>query len=106
MCPEQTKCVEGQFCTYSRQAPYLKPMWYVYILLCKDGSLYTGSSNNPQKRFLHHKEGKGGKYTRSHKPIKLLYTEQHPDKSSALKRELQIKGWSRKKKIEILKLKV
>ena len=107
VCPEQTKCVEGQFYNCSRQQTLSKKlMWYVYILLCNDGSLYTGSSKNPQQRFLRHKQGKGGRYTRSHKPIKLLYTEQHPDKSSALKRELQIKGWSRKKKIKILKLKI
>ena len=81
-------------------------MWFVYILLCEDDSLYTGSSNNPQKRFSDHKNGKGGKYTRAHKPIKILYIEKLQDKSSALKRELQIKGWSREKKIRILKLEV
>jgi len=81
-------------------------MWYVYILLCKDGSFYTGTSNNPQQRFLDHKNGKGGKYTKTHKPIKILCTEKLPDKSAALKRELQIKGWSREKKIQTLKLKI
>lgn len=81
-------------------------MWFVYILLCSDGSLYTGFSNNPDIRFSDHKDGKGGRYTRSHKPIKLLYTEQLESKSAALKRESQIKGWSREKKIEILKLKI
>lgn len=79
-------------------------MWYVYVLLCKDGSLYTGTSNNPEQRFLDHKNGKGGKYTKTHKPIKILYAEKLPDKSAALKREGQIKGWSREKKIQILKL--
>ena len=81
-------------------------MWYVYILLCKDGSLYTGCSNNPQQRFLDHKNGKGGRYTRLHKPVKIVYLEQLPNKSMALKRELQIKGWSHNKKIKILKLKI
>lgn len=79
-------------------------MWYVYILLCENQSLYTGISNNPQQRFLDHKNGKGGRYTRLHKPVSSLYTEQLPDKSAALKRERQIKGWSRKKKIKTLKL--
>ena len=60
-------------------------MWFVYILLCSDGSLYTGISNNPDVRFSEHKNGKGGRYTRSHKPIKLLYTEQLESKSAALK---------------------
>lgn len=79
-------------------------MWFVYILLCADGSLYTGISNNPQQRFLDHKNGKGGRYTRLRKPLKMLYIEKLPSKSSALKRELQIKGWSREKKIRVLKL--
>lgn len=79
-------------------------MWFVYILLCEDGSFYTGYSNNPQKRFLDHKNGKGGRYTRSHKPIKIVYIEKLESKSSALKREDQIKGWSKAKKIKILDL--
>ena len=81
-------------------------MWFVYILLCSDGSLYIGSSNNPGVRFSDHKNGKGGRYTRSHKPLKLLYTERFESKSAALKRESQIKGWSKEKKIRILKLEI
>jgi len=79
-------------------------MWFVYILLCEDDSFYTGYSNNPQKRFSDHKNGKGGKYTRSHKPVKQIYLEKVTTKSEALKREWQIKGWSRSKKIKILNL--
>ncbi|OGH20576.1 MAG: hypothetical protein A3D74_01995 [Candidatus Levybacteria bacterium RIFCSPHIGHO2_02_FULL_37_13] len=81
-------------------------MYYVYILLCSDGSLYTGISNNPDTRFADHKSGKGGKYTRSHKPIRRIYLEELASKSQALKRETQIKGWSRQKKIDILRLKI
>ncbi|OGH19646.1 MAG: hypothetical protein A2868_04295 [Candidatus Levybacteria bacterium RIFCSPHIGHO2_01_FULL_40_15b] len=81
-------------------------MWYVYVLLCSDDSLYTGSSNNPDARFEDHKNGKGGRYTRSHKPIKLLYTEEIESKSVALKRESEIKSWSRAEKIRILRLKI
>lgn len=79
-------------------------MWFVYILLCEGGSLYTGISNNPQQRFLDHKNGKGGKYTRLHKPIKIVYLEQLSSKSEALKRELQIKSWTRTKKVRELDL--
>lgn len=79
-------------------------MWFTYILLCRDGSLYTGCTNNLQKRFSEHKNGKGGRYTRSHKPLKLIYREQFNTQSEALKREIQIKSWSRGKKIKILKL--
>jgi len=80
-------------------------MWFVYILICVDNSFYTGISNNPNQRFIDHKNGKGGRYTRSHKPIKIIYLEKLPNKSAALKRERQIKGWSRNKKIQILNLK-
>jgi len=77
-------------------------MWYVYILLCDGGSLYTGISNNPQQRFLDHKSGKGGKYSRLHKPIKIVYIEDVTDKSAALKREMEIKSWSREKKMRFV----
>lgn len=83
----------------------MKVMWFVYILLCEDKSLYTGVSNNLEKRFLEHKGGKGGRYTRSHKPIKMIYSEELPNQSDALKRERQIKGWPREKKIRIVNLK-
>lgn len=79
-------------------------MWFVYILLCEDRSLYTGYSNNVNQRFSDHKNGKGGHYTRSHKPIKLIYQESFDTQSEALKREAQIKNWNREKKIMILKL--
>lgn len=79
-------------------------MWFVYILLCKDKSLYTGISNNLQKRFLDHQNGKGGHYTSTHKPIRIIYTEKLLNKSAALKRERQIKGWPREKKIRRLGL--
>lgn len=79
-------------------------MWFVYILICRGGSLYTGIAKDPQKRFLEHKSGKGGAYTRSHKPIRIVYTERKRTKSSALKREAEIKRWPRKKKIRTLGL--
>lgn len=81
-------------------------MYYVYILLCSDNSLYTGSSNDPNKRFLAHKNGKGGAYTRSHKPIKIVHRETCQTKSEALKREAEIKSLPRSKKIKTLKLRI
>lgn len=77
-------------------------MWFVYILKCEDGSFYTGISNNPDRRFLEHKNKKGGHYTSSHKVIEIVYLEECKDKSIALKRERQIKGWSRKKKLLLI----
>lgn len=79
-------------------------MWFVYIILCQDSSLYTGSTNNLEKRFQDHQKGKGSKYTRSHKPLKVIYQEELDSKSTALKRELEIKSWNRDQKITRLKL--
>lgn len=78
--------------------------WFVYVLLCEDNSLYTGSTNNLEKRFETHKNGKGGKYTRSHKPVKLIHTENFKSKSEALRREIEIKSWTRQEKIQALNL--
>jgi len=78
-------------------------MWYVYILETKDGRLYTGTTNDIPHRMKEHKDGKGGRFTRSFRFKGLLYTEEHPDKSSALKREKQIQGWTRRKKLALIK---
>ena len=77
-------------------------MYFVYILKCLDGSLYTGSTNNIEKRFKSHLEGKGGKYTRSHKPVKIIYEEKFKTKSDALKREMEIKKLTKEKKIILI----
>lgn len=77
-------------------------MWCVYILECEDKSLYTGCTNDLQHRFKRHSSGTGGKYTSSHKPIKILFSEECGDRSEALKREKQIKGWSHNKKIKFI----
>jgi putative endonuclease len=79
-------------------------MWYVYMLLCEDKSLYTGSSDDPDVRFKLHISGKGAKYTRSHKPVSIVYKEEFKTRSEALKREIEIKKWSREQKIDRLKL--
>ena len=81
-------------------------MWYIYILLCSDNSLYTGSTNDISKRFLAHQNGKGAAYTRSHKPLKVIHQEEFKTKSEALKREIKIKRWSRAKKIKTFKLNI
>lgn len=79
-------------------------MYFVYILLCQGGSLYTGIAKDPQKRFREHRSGRGGAYTRSHKPLYIVYTEPMDIKSAALKRENEIKRWPREKKIKTLGL--
>jgi len=79
-------------------------MYYLYILLCSDNTLYTGITNDIAKRMKTHREGKGSKYVRSRSPFKLIYIEPHNDKSSACKKEFEIKTWTRKEKILNLKL--
>ena len=77
--------------------------YFIYILLCSDGSFYTGSTNNVEKRFKDHTEGHGARYTKSHKPVKIIYKEEFVTKSDALKREAAIKGWSKKTKLALIK---
>lgn len=78
-------------------------VYYVYILKCKDKTLYTGMTTDVARRFKEHKRGKGGHYTRWKKVTKMLYSEEQPDRSSALKREFQIKSWPRGKKLALIK---
>ena len=78
--------------------------YFLYILKCSDSSLYTGITNNLSNRLAKHNEGKGSKYVNSRKPFRLIYQEEFPSKSQALKREMEIKGWSREEKIRKLKL--
>lgn len=78
-------------------------MWYfVYILKCKDGSLYTGITTDLERRLAEHKNGKGAKYTRARKVGEIIYSERKRDRSTASRREAEIKNWTRKKKIEFL----
>lgn len=77
-------------------------MYYVYILKCGDGSLYTGITTDPARRLKAHQSGKGAKYTRSHLPVELVYQESQPDKSAALHRELEIKALPRTKKLQLI----
>ncbi|MDO8408032.1 MAG: GIY-YIG nuclease family protein [bacterium] len=81
-------------------------MYFVYIMECKDGSLYTGITTNIARRFAEHKAGVGGRYTRSKEVMRIAYSEQHPDRSSAQKREMEIKGWHRDKKLNLIQAKI
>ncbi|MFH1227196.1 MAG: GIY-YIG nuclease family protein [Planctomycetota bacterium] len=73
-------------------------MWHVYILKCVDGSFYTGITNNIRKRIDAHNSGKGARYTRSRRPVRLIYKKKCPDLSAAFKRERAIKKMTRKMK--------
>lgn len=76
--------------------------WYVYMLQCRDGSLYTGCTDDVERRLAVHNSGKGAKYTRSRLPVTLVYQEAVPDKSAALRREAAIKRLTRSRKLALL----
>lgn len=77
-------------------------MYLVYILQCGDGSLYTGITKDINRRFNEHASGKGGAYTRTKHIERIVYSEEHPDRSSASQREAEIKRWSRKRKLNLI----
>ncbi len=77
--------------------------WTCYLLRCADDTLYCGITNDLEKRIVAHNEGTAAKYTRGRTPVKLIYTEPCADKSTALKREMQIKKLSRQKKWALAK---
>lgn len=66
--------------------------WYVYIILCSDNSLYTGITTDPERRFQQHGDGKGAKYFRGRRPLRIVYLESGHSRGSAARREHQIKG--------------
>jgi putative endonuclease len=76
--------------------------YYVYILLCADGSYYTGYSNNPANRFIEHSKGRGARYTRTHKPNGIAYLQSLKTRSAAMKRERQIKTFTHEQKRNLI----
>lgn len=76
---------------------------YVYILRCADGTFYTGYTTDPERRTKVHNSGKGAKYTRSRRPVELIYTEEFDDKREAQRREYAIKQLTRTEKVELIK---
>ena len=78
-----------------------KYMAYTYMVRCRDGSLYTGWTNNLEKRVKAHNEGKGAKYTRNRRPVELVYAELHKTKQEAMSREAKIKRFTKKEKEEL-----
>ena len=78
--------------------------FFCYLLECSDGSYYTGWSVDPQKRSLIHNTGHGSRYTRMHRPVKLVYIEELPDRSSAQKRELAIKRLTHEQKKQLAQI--
>ena len=81
----------------------MESKYYVYMLLCSDKTFYTCTSNDVKKRVKTHNAGKGAKYTKVRRPVRLMYTEELVDKSAALKREIAIKKLTRPQKEQLLK---
>ena len=77
-------------------------MNYTYILRCRDGSLYTGWTNDLEGRVLAHNAGRGGKYTRSRRPVELVWYETHEEKREAMRREAAIKRLTRVQKLSLV----
>jgi len=77
-------------------------MYYIYVAECGDGTLYTGYTVNLEKRIKAHNDGKGAKYTRGRTPVVLKYYEEFENKNNALKREVEIKKFSKTKKMKLI----
>lgn len=78
--------------------------YYTYVLLTETNTLYCGYTDDVEKRFIKHQSGKGAKYTRANKPIKILYTACFDTKSEAMKEERRIKNLSKEEKLEFIKI--
>ena len=78
--------------------------WYLYILRCGDGTLYTGITTDVEKRLAAHRAGKGAKYTRGRGPLELVYQEEVENHSAAAKREWQIKQLKKKEKLALCQI--
>ena len=76
--------------------------WFMYILRCADGRLYTGMTSDLQRRIREHQVGMGGRYTRGQRPVQLVYHEQCASEIAAKRRERQVKPWSIEKKLALM----
>ena len=77
-------------------------MVYVYMVQCRDGTLYTGTAKDLQVRMAQHNAGKGAKYTRGRRPVKMVHSEVLENKGEALRREYEIKKWPRSRKLMLI----
>ena len=77
-------------------------MNYTYMVLCKDNTLYTGWTNDLEKRLAAHNAGTGAKYTKPRRPVRMVYAEEHEEKRDAMRREAQIKQLTRPEKLALI----
>jgi len=76
--------------------------WYLYVLECSDGTFYTGVTKDMERRLQEHNDGRASKYTRSRRPVELLYSEKYPGRAEALVRECQVKTMTRRQKEKLV----
>jgi len=81
-----------------RPAPDKNKSWFLYILRCSDSSFYAGITNDLARRLIQHRNGRASRYTRSRRPVKIVYDESCSSRSDALKKEYAVKALSRKEK--------
>ena len=80
----------------------MKESFFVYIALCANNSYYIGSTSNLLEREKQHNAGHGSRYTQRHRPVRIIYSEKFLTRKEAVKRELQLKGWSKIKKDRLI----
>ena len=78
-------------------------VWHVYVLMCKDGSYYTGLTRNVERRFKEHIEGRGARYTKLKRPVGMRYFETFLNRASAVSREIEIKKLEKKEKAHLIR---
>ena len=83
--------------------PGRKPRWWVYLLRCRDGTLYAGATNDVERRLAAHAAGRGARYTRSRLPVKLVWREPARDRGAALSREAALKRLDRAEKLRLVR---
>jgi len=76
--------------------------WFCYLLRCGDGSFYVGITNDVAERLEKHNRGHGPEFTKRRRPVEMVWSEQLSDRNSARKREVELKGWSRQKKLKLI----
>jgi putative endonuclease len=96
------RAIEKEIDEYKKKFIEKTKTYYVYIIRCGDKTYYTGYTTNLVRRFLQHQKGKGAKYTKGRAPFDIVYAEEYPTKSGAMKREYQIKQMTRKQKMELI----
>ncbi len=87
----------GQMATPDTEKP-----WFCYMLCCRDQSFYVGITNDPEDRVREHNRGKDSEYTAKRRPVQLIWAEQQSSREDARRREVEIKSWSRRKKLELI----